>query len=363
MLAGISVLLAAGLEIGSRIVLRFTTGFWPTTEAVRFDREIRTALSLYRRHPYLNTAPVEGASAEAFGKSARFNSLGYRSPERPLTKPPTIQRVLCAGGSTTFDILAATNEATWPHRLEALLQKRDPTVEVWNAGFPGWTTVENLVSLALRDVDLDPDVVVLYQGINDLQPASHHPFDRQYVEGHAAESVRALGFELAPPRWYEHSVLVERVRILVMGSSSPFDRVARPSMDERRLEELPPEAVAAFERNVRSFVSLAASHGAQVLLVTQPLRLRQAHLETDRAYLLQWVGGLDADTTVTELERFNAVLRGLAADGNAHLADAAIEISWSDEDFADPMHFSGRGSQRFAEYLATQIDSRLLGSS
>lgn len=362
LLLGISVLLAAGLELGTRLILRLSTGSWPTTEVVRFDKEIRTALGLYRRHPYLNTAPVESASAAAFGKTASFNSLGYRSPERPLAKPEVAHRVLVAGGSTTFDILAATNQATWPYRLEAGLQKRDPAVEVWNAGFPGWTTVENLVSLALRDIDLVPDMVVLYQGINDLQPGSYEPFDRQYVEGHAAESVRALGFELAPPSWYEHSVFVERVRLATVGSSSPFDRLARPSSKDRRLHALPTQAVAVFERNVRSFISIATSHGATVLLVTQPLRIRQDHMEADRAYLAEWVGGLEPDTAVTELGRLNGVLRRLAAGGDAHLADAAREISWRDDDFADPMHFSDRGSLRFSEYLTTAIDARLSGS-
>jgi len=35
--------------------------------------------------------------------------------------------------------------------------------------------------------------------------------------------------------------------------------------------------------------------------------------------------------------------------------DAAARIGWQDEDFADPLHFSDRGSERLAGFLATEL--------
>ena len=109
--------------------------------------------------------------------------------------------------------------------LEADLLKRGAGVEVWNAGFPGWTSLENTLSFALRDRDLAPDVVLLYAGINDLQPGAHQPFDRAYEHGHAELARRALGFELAPPSLWSRSVLLERVADRLRGH--PLDLRAR----------------------------------------------------------------------------------------------------------------------------------------
>ena len=101
-------------EVGTRVVIRFQSHSWPVTQAVEFDTEIRGLIRIYRRHPFLNTAPREGIRVAAFWKEISFNSLGYRSPERPAKKPPGTMRILCAGGSTTFDILSVDNSQSWP---------------------------------------------------------------------------------------------------------------------------------------------------------------------------------------------------------------------------------------------------------
>ena len=332
-----TIVLGILVEAGTRVVIRIGSRAWPTTKAAVFDTELRSLLELYRRHPFLNTAPREGTSAAAFGKQASFNSLGYGSPEGRVEKIPGTIRIVCAGGSTTFDILAVNDAQTWPWRMEEILRERGLEAEVFNTGFPGWTSHENLVSLAIRDLDLRPDVVVLYQGINDLQPASHRPFDSQYENGYAGESVRALGFELPPLKWYEHSLFVEKARELVAGERDPWQRLQTFSPSDEAMTELPAEALEAFERNVQSFVAVAVAGGAQVVLVTQPTQIRDGSVEADRAYLAQWILGLDPMDVPAQLERFNTVVRERAIAGPTLLADAARDVAWTESDFGSSM--------------------------
>lgn len=343
----LAALLLGLAEAALRGVLRVRDGAWPRTQAAAFHEEIGRLRRIYRLHAYLNTGPREGGGTSVFGKSASLNRLGYRSPERPREKPPGVRRVLVAGGSTTFDVLANTDAASWPNQLEARLRGEGRPIEVWNAGFPGWTSQENVISLAIRDLDLRPDLVVLYQGINDLQPAAHQPFDPQYEKGHAELARRALGLELPPPSWLGRSLLVEKLR----GPADPWQALAAPEGGERQAR-ISPEGVAAFERNVRSFAALARSRGAEVLLVTQPMRLRAAHRESDLAYLAGWYPELRPEAASAELERLNEVLRRLAGEGIGTLADAAREIGWRDEDFGDPMHYSEEGRRKLVDYLA-----------
>lgn len=369
----LAVLLLLVLETALRCVERARTGVWPETRVSRFTEQITTALGLYRKHAYLNVAPREGARVEAFGRQASFNSLGYRSPERPRPKPTGVQRILCVGGSTTFDILAASDEASWPWRLEQELRERGHAVEVWNAGFPGWTSLENLISLAIRDRDLEPDWIIVFQGINDLQPASHDPFDRQYEAGHAEIAHRTLGFELEPLAWHQRSLLLEALSDRIWGPSNPWDRVQPEGQRTTNRAEIPPEAVGVFERNLRSMIALADELGAGVVLVPQTVRLRAEYLAEDRALLAQWIPGLDPDDVSAELEKLNRAAMRLALVGGAlegeareseALADAVLRASpqletWPDAAWDDAMHFSADGSTRFARAIAELLAPHL----
>ncbi len=354
LIAGLAVVLLAALELAVRAALKIASGDWPETRASRFYSEITTALELYRRHPYLHVAPREGARVEAFGRRASFNALGYRSPERPLDKPRSATRVLCSGGSTTFDILAASDETTWPWLLEGLLGAGGHPVEVWNAGFPGWTSLENLISLAIRDGDLEPDWIVLFQGINDLQPATHRPFDRQYERGHAELTYRSLGFELAPLAWHRRSLLLETLRDRLQGPQDPWEALRPAAAGAPRRPGVAPEAVAVFERNLRTFAALARSRGARLVLVPQALRVRAGHAAADRALLSQWIPGVAPDDAPAALDALNAVARRLASEGLGTLVEPAYD-AWPDTSWSDPMHFSEQGSRRFAELLAEAL--------
>jgi len=358
----LSLACLALLETGLRVAGRLATGEWPETAAERRFAANTAYNRLFRTHPWLHTSAREGASLPdgAVGEGrVHIDRLGYRSPERPLERPPGVRRVLVSGGSTTFDLGATHDRATWPWQLELGLREQGLPVEVWNAGLPTWTSLENVVSLAVRDLDLEPDVAVLYQGINDLRPGSAVPFDRHY-ERQAEATRRTLAFDLAPVPWVQRSIAVERARGWV-GRLERLPSVLRPPPQAQRVERLPDEAVRTFERNVRSYVAIARSAGARVLLVTQVLWLDASSRESEVHSLEQWIPGLDGPSAVVELERLNDVVRRVAADERVALADVARDVAWADEDFGDPMHFRDAGSEKLARHLAPRVSALLAG--
>lgn len=346
-MAGAIVLLAEG---SLRWFGRMRTGVWPETRQSGFSLQVRALQAIVRPHAFLNVGGREGSEVRVFGKTVALNSLGYRSPERPLAKPAGVRRVLLAGGSTTFDIAAASNEATWAYRLERALGD----VEVWNAGFPSWTSLESALSFAARDRDLAPDVVVVYQGINDLQPGSHAPFDRQYERGHADLARRALGFEYAPPGILGRSLLVERI-VDRRGDRDPWDALMDNRPSGARRERLEPAALETFARNLRSIAALARDAGSRLVLATQPMRIRAAQRAADTAYLAGWYPTLVAAAAPVELERLNEVAREVARSRGLELADLAREVAWSDADFADPLHCSASGGEKLVRALAPRL--------
>jgi lysophospholipase L1-like esterase len=357
-----SLLLVALLEGGARAFHRLRSGDWAPTRVSAMHDQIAIARQVYRPHAFLNVALREDARIHVYGREIAVNSLGYRSPERPLRKPAGVLRVLCAGGSTTFDIRAQSNDLTWPSLLERELRRRGQPAEVWNAGVPGWTSLENVISLASRDLDLEPDLIVLLQGVNDLQPAAWLPFDRQYEQGHAALVRRHLGLDLGPISLADRSVLLETLNDLLHGPRDPLHvlaRVKRVELGTSSRTTVPPEALATFERNIRSLLALARDHHIAVVLVPQLTRIRADVADSDYALIGIWIPGLLPAAVPAQLQKMNDVLRRLAAGAGPRLVDLTRSPDWQDVDFGDPWHFSAQGSEHFARLLADPVAQEL----
>jgi hypothetical protein len=96
-----------------------------------------------------------------------MNSRGYRTHEFAVPKPAGLVRVVCLGGSTT--IAGRTNEETWPALVERTLRSRYPglALEVLNLGVSSVTTEYWLERMG-QVLEYEPDVVVQYQGVNDI---------------------------------------------------------------------------------------------------------------------------------------------------------------------------------------------------
>lgn len=362
--AAIAVVLFLLLEGGCRMVGRVRTGEWPKTRAEAYTEFVRKVGKAYRLHPILVVCGRPNAVLEAVGKEVRFNARGQRGTnvlDLPVPKPAGRFRIVCEGGSTTFDLLARNNAATWPARLGALLAPDD--VDVANAGFPGWTSLESLLSLEIRDVDLRPDLVVVYSGVNDLQPAGHQPFVPDYSAGHAEILPRVTGVVPVPVRLVSRFLFVETLL--------DWLRPGRPEGVEgyapayswsggARKDDIPAEAVAVYERNLRSTIGVAAAHGAKVLLVTQAARIRTGAASADDEWLKGWTPGLTSAGYLAGLARYNAVARKLGDEGTALFLDPFAGGAFGDGDFLDPVHFSAAGSEKFSRILAGFVESRFL---
>jgi lysophospholipase L1-like esterase len=294
--AAIAVLLFLLLEGGCRAALRARTGSWPETRAMAYTKFVEKIGKAFRPHPLLAVAGRPGAVLEVGGKLIHFNARGQRATnvvDLPLPKPPGVFRIVCEGGSTTFDILAPDDATTWPARLGALLA---PRADVANAGFTGWTSLESLVSLEIRDVDLAPDLVIVFSGINDLQPAGHEPFTPDYSLGHLDILPRVTGVAPIPVRLVSRSVLLEFLlgRLRPAGGKEPAEGFT-PSYawtGAPRRDDIPDAAASVYERNLRSTIAVAKAHGARTLLVAQSVRLRKGREAEDADWMVSWTPGL-----------------------------------------------------------------------
>jgi len=99
----------------------------------------------------------------------RINQDGLRGPKLGMKRADTL-RIVCLGDSTTFGFKVAEKES-YPAQLARLLSE-NYSVEVLNAGVPGYSTLQGLRFLERDVLCLEPDVLVVGLGANDMLDAA-----------------------------------------------------------------------------------------------------------------------------------------------------------------------------------------------
>jgi len=131
----------------------------------------------------------------------RTNALGFREPRLPGPKPPGTLRIVALGDSFTqgFGVDAG---ASWPSRLERLLDARDPghRHEVVNLGIPGTSPRDYLEYLRDPGLAYDPDLVIVCVMGNDVQDVR---LQRDLGVAFGADALRDAQREVADvrPAW------------------------------------------------------------------------------------------------------------------------------------------------------------------
>ena len=115
----------------------------------------------YRKNASLKTS-LDGEEI-----SVKINSRGFRTHEFQTPKPPGLFRIICVGGSTT--VIGRTNDETYPALLEKRLRQSFPEkkIEVLNFGISKFGTSQ-AVNLSLDSLRYQPDLIIKYNGVNDL---------------------------------------------------------------------------------------------------------------------------------------------------------------------------------------------------
>ncbi len=110
-----------------------------------------------------------------------INQLGFHSREIPVDKKANTFRILVLGGSAVYGWKEI--ETSWVWYLEKNLQAKYPErdIQVVNAGVSGGRSLDQFKLLS-KVIHLDPDVVMTYDGWNDVYNAHYCPdwFEEAY---------------------------------------------------------------------------------------------------------------------------------------------------------------------------------------
>jgi lysophospholipase L1-like esterase len=264
------------LEIGARLWLSYLATPDQYDRYVLFTSIDAKDLA-WSPHPYLSYSPTPG-----YRKGQTFhNSLGYRNDEFPLEKPDGSYRIVALGGSSTYDVRIEDNDQTFTAQLEKLLKEEYgyQKVEVINAGVPGYNSWEILTNLEFRVLDLDPDLIIIYEGTNDVHARMVEPSAYR-----GDNSGRRQAWHVPPVALWEQSALLRIVSRMMKYTrqvsiddfvssptylSWPYEfRLGGGDVEEEATEILRQNPPIYFQRNLENMIAIANEHDVKIILAT-----------------------------------------------------------------------------------------------
>lgn len=282
-----------------------------------------------------------------------------RGPDFAVPKPAGEFRIICVGDSTTFGWKNAVVH-TYPHYLQRILKKRFPgrKIKVINAGVPGFNAAFALSYLALRLVNLQPDLVIIKLGYNDvfayLQPGLGvdytnifpRPFDGRIRDRRFWRLARYIYIL----RFIGHWLLDPPVQRYVFGVWDT-QNCRRPRLRPGYLPKM-----AIFGSYLRTMIALCRARRIPVILLDLPY-------SRDKRYFWPAPKAFFGPGVRVIYDRLGEVIARLARDERPGVFLVRTKDRLGRGDFWDHVHNTARGNHTIARLIAKKIvaHSQLLG--
>ena len=299
------------------------------------------------------------------------NNMGFRGDNLASPKPQGEFRIFIVGGSTaeciTVDDSQAINTA-----LQNELTRDIPagiTAKVYNAGKSGDRSDDHIAMIVHRLVHLEPDMIVVFAGFNDLSASINNADYLHYRSNRDEKRLTARTVVMMLVTEFE---LGRRVHNVIRSLTGKTDRQVFEEIPVKtnyrekvkvRLSvpvsnETPRTDLPAYRRNLTTIEGVARAHGIRLIFMTQPSSwnssidpsIRNWHWITYRAGKTYSEDSMDAALTL-----MNNIMLEVSTERGVPVLDLAKSIPKSTEFFIDDVHFTAKGAQEIGTQLASFI--------
>ena len=308
----------------------------------------RSAIMRYSPHPFTSFEPnpsfVNHLGLKIHNNQSFRDDLDYTDDFLKISD----LRIYLAGGSTVYDTMIDDNRHTFANVLQNDLEsKLAVRVKVINGGVGNWTSLQSFIRLSCWIDYLQPHIVVVYQGINDITPFL-------YTMAQASQCRPDFSHAITP---FNISKLLRKIPPLARHSKLLQFIAAMNIHDEDiniRFYTLQGDYKV---HHIGDDTDFAINHIAE--------RIRYDFIETHYHNLIAICKMRDIDVVfMTErlapgdewyrpfLDRINDIIRGLDRFDNCHVYDFDALFPHSSEFFEDSMHFNSSGNQLRSEMIS-----------
>ncbi len=281
----------------------------------------------------------------------------------PLDDPATAT-VWFFGGSTMYGS-GQSDDATIPSQLVRLLAESGVAIEATNFGHPAYANWQQVQLLEYRlSRGERPDIVVFYDGFNDLTLQTHFGVHRDPTHlffglpaptPSAEESVATVVREW----WADHSAVAQAVERVRDRFDDEPEIVVADTAEGSAIDTVDPvaaaeAAVAIHRQGVDHVTALAEGYGFRTLFFWQPFLYTRAELTPAEQELIG-LPGYDTDVWLPMIDH----ARGLLADPVIDISDATDQEPTSV--FWDFVHTNERGAELVAAAIEPHLRAAVAG--
>lgn len=303
---------------------------------------------VFELHPYLAGRLRKNITVENNGKRIKTTNNNTRWTGAPEDNSKLV-RIAVLGGSTAFGT-GVTDSDSWPALLQSKLGSQFCVI---NYGVPGYSTAEAIIQMALIVSEAKPNIVILYQGWNDIRNYHEKELGVDYY-GHGMRQYKNLSI----PTFNEKTVFDKFVDV-----SAIFRFVCKI-----RLKLSPPSEIKSsqplkthdpfvdriYVRNLKTLKLLSENIGSYALFVPQILN-NSNYIGKEDSY--SWSRNISNSSMPELMHRFNSLMQSICSDNDSKCSflNSVLTESWGLADFVDNGHFSKRGGEKFAEIISELI--------
>lgn len=360
--AVVVVLLLA--EIALRVLAPVSAGVGPqhinaANPYIRFE---------YPRHYSAVTETEPGLPGLSGVHAFTTNNMGFRGDSLRVPGPADEYRVFLVGGSTV-ECFYLDDDDEIGRVLQREMQATAPsgtTVRVYNAGLSGTATDDHIAMIAQRIAHLEPDLVVVMCGINDLTRSIYGydylhftppaPPGRPWYKRWAMQSqiVRRVHFARQrispdPERLQQQRPLRSNYAALVGLQRTGRESAASPRVD-----------ATSYANNLRTLAGIARGHGFAMVFVTQQTTWNSPDPGAAERHWMRYRDGevYREDRMAAAMDSLNGAMRAVGSGTGVPVYDLARELPGTLENFYDDCHFNVAGAAAAGRGLAAFLRAR-----
>lgn len=334
----------------------FSRWFVPATSAL----EARYPIGVIRRpQPYTMFAGLPHGDLREHGAEERLNARGYRGPTPAAVKPAGERRVFVVGGSSVFE-----GRPPLPVLLEARLKEMGfADLRCFNYGVVSSVSGMDLARVVFEIADLEPDMVVMYSGGNDvMSPLFYDPRPGYPFNFIAYENNPLLQRDMRPyPAFTLLAYGSHALRLLAPG----FFARRLGGLDEVRHEarygsvEWRERIAGTYTTHLVKSQRVSRAFGARFVAFFQPVLLYKSAFGLEEREIVASLQGV-SDTVRDLRQRTQRHLDGARSDAGLDVVDLSGAFDRVPDDvFYDYIHVTEPGNRMLAEAMALHIASRL----
>jgi len=317
-------------------------------------------LSRYAQPYFMFSGPPNGSLGGA--GQIRFNSQGFRiEGEVSVPKPADEMRIFVVGGSTV--LFGETLQASIPGAIERALRADGwQGARVYNFGVAAFLTGQELSLMVHRLAYLQPDLVIAYDGGNDLvspwlyDPRPDYPFNflvwqdainKTSNTGTRAKTIASLA---------QDSALLQAL----IGTTEWDIRAGRDGLRHEvgfAGESWKRALVESYARNIAAMCRIAHASGTLFAAYFQPMLPYSKSLDRRQ---LEMSGGLEVIEGLREERRL--VPAAIAAqlhpvEGGCRFSDVSATFEDAPETFTDVIHITDAANWLMGRRIASEISA------